>query len=162
YYVEAGGVRSKTYKLTVVDLPSVKNITTTYHYPAWTGMKDFVENPGGDLRAVEGTTADLEIKTDKPLPNGGLLLDDGSNLPLPSGPNGTLLAKVPIQKDGQFHIAALDNGEDVRLTEDYFIEAQKDRPPEVKLTRPGRDFRASPIEEVTVTAEATDDFGLKD
>jgi hypothetical protein len=162
YYVEAGGVRSKTYKLTVVDLPAVKSITTTYHYPAWTGLPDYVENPGGDLRAVEGTTADLEIKTDKPLANGALLLDDGSKIPLRAGASGSLLAKVPIQKDGQYHVAALENGEDVRLTEDYFIEAQKDHPPEIKVTRPGHDFRASPIEEVTITTEAKDDFGLKD
>src|SRR5215469_3356550 len=160
YYVEAGGVRSKTYHLTVIDLPSVKNMTTTYHYPAWTGMKDATEK-GGDLRAVEGTVAEVEIQTDKPMATGVLLLDDGTKLPLHAGANGNLTAKVPIQKDGQYHVAAVENGEDVRLTEEYFIEAQKDRPPEVKITRPGRDFRASPIEEVTVTAEANDDFALK-
>ena len=33
YYVEAGGVRSASYRLNVVDLPSIKNITVTYHYP---------------------------------------------------------------------------------------------------------------------------------
>ena len=61
-----------------------------------------------------------------------------------------LMATVPIQKDGQFHIAALEGGDDVRLSEDYFIEAQRDKAPEIKMTRPGRDFKASPIEEVTV------------
>jgi len=40
YYVEAGGVRSPSYKLNVIDLPSVKNIRVTYHFPSWTGMKD--------------------------------------------------------------------------------------------------------------------------
>ncbi len=43
-----------------------------------------------------------------------------------------------------YHVAAIEDGEDVRLSEDYFIEAMKDNPPEVKITRPGRDFRASP------------------
>ena len=38
-----------------------------------------------------------------------------------------------------YHIAAVESGEDVRLSEDYFIEAQKDQPPEIKITRPGRD-----------------------
>ena len=33
YYVEAGGVRSQSYKLNVVDLPSVKKIRVTYHLP---------------------------------------------------------------------------------------------------------------------------------
>jgi hypothetical protein len=162
YYVEAGGVRSQSYKLNVVDLPSVKNIRVTYRYPAWTGMKDRVEDPGGDLRAVEGTTAEVAIQTDKPLSTGAILLDDGSKLALRQGGAGELVASVPIQKDGLYHVAAVENGEDVRLSEDYFIEAQKQRPPEVKIARPGRDFRATPIEEVTVQVEAKDDFGLKD
>jgi hypothetical protein len=123
YYVEAGGVRSSSYKLNVVDLPSVKNIRVTYRYPAWTGMKDRVENPGGDLRAVEGTTAEVAIQTDKPLAAGAILLDDGSKLALRQGGAGELVASVPIQKDGLYHVAAVENGEDVRLSEDYFIEA---------------------------------------
>jgi len=140
YYVEAGGVHSSTYKLNVVDLPSVKNVKVTYHYPAWAGMKDVVENPGGDLRAVEGTTAEVAIATDRPLATGAILLDDGTKLPLRQSPDG-LIAMVPINKDGLYHIAAVEGGEDVRLSEDYFIEAQKYEPPEVKITRPGRDFK---------------------
>ena len=88
YYVEAGGVRSSTYKLNVVDLPSVKNIKVTYHYPAWAEMKDVVENPGGDLRAVEGTTAEVAIQTDRPLSTGAILLDDGTKLPLRQSAGG--------------------------------------------------------------------------
>ena len=91
-----------------------------------------------------------------------LVLDDNTRIKLEAGPNNTLTAKVPIQKDGMYHVSAIEGGEDVRLSEDYFIEAMKDNPPEVKITRPGRDFRASPIEEVTVTVDAKDDFGLKD
>src|ERR1019366_7664472 len=161
YYVEAGGVKSSTYKLSVVDLPGVKKIRVTYHYPSWLGLKDEVEDPGGDLRAVEGTRADVAITTDKPLANGVLMMDDGSKVPLNRGSDGILMATVPILKDGQFHIAAMEGGDDVRLSEDYFIEAQRDKPPEIKMTRPGRDFKASPIEEVTVQVDAKDDFGLK-
>jgi hypothetical protein len=161
YYVEAGGVRSPAYKLTVVDLPAVKRIRVTYHYPSWSGMKDVVEDPGGDLRAVEGATGEVAVETDRPLANGALMLDDGSSIELRSGPGGLLAANVPIQKDGMYHVAAIESGEDVRLSEDYFIEAIKDRPPEVKIARPGRDFRASPIEEVTVAVDAKDDFGLR-
>ncbi len=85
YYVEAGGVRSKTYKLNAVDLPGVKKLRVTYHFPAWTGQKDQVEDPGGDLRAVQGTQAEVAVQTDKPLANGSLLLDDGTKIALRSG-----------------------------------------------------------------------------
>ena len=65
YYVEAGGVRSTTYKLNVVDLPSVKKIRSPITIPSWSGMKDAVEDPGGDLRAVEGTIAEVAV-ADRP------------------------------------------------------------------------------------------------
>ena len=162
YYVEAGGVRSKQYRLKVVDLPGIKKLKVTYHFPGWTGMKDKVEDPGGDLRAVEGTDADVAVETDRPLVNGALLFDDGTRLLLRSGEKGLRIASVPIRKDGMYHIAAVDQGEDVRLSPDYFIEAQKDEPPTVRITRPERDARVNPIEEVTVAVEGQDDFGLNE
>ena len=157
YYVDAGGVRSKTFRFHVIDLPAVKRIRVTYRYPAWTGMKDAVEDPGGDLRAVEGTTAEVSVETDRPLSTGALVLDDGRKISLRDG-----AAAVPIQKDGLYHVASTEQGEQVRLSEDYFIEAQKDAPPTVRIARPGRDARVSPIEEVGVTIDAKDDFGLQE
>jgi hypothetical protein len=162
YYVEAGGVRSKHYRLNVIDLPAITRLKVTYRFPAWTGMRDKVEDPGGDLRAVTGTEAGLAIETDRPLANGVLLFDDGGKLPLRAGDNGLRLATVPIRKDGMYHIAAVEQGEEVRLSPDYFIEAQQDEPPTVRITRPGRDARVNPIEEVTVAVEGQDDFGLDD
>ncbi len=145
YYVEAGAVRSKHYNLRVVDLPSVKKIRVTYHYPSWTGMKDAVEDPGGDLRAVEGTEAEVAVQTDRPLNKGVLMLGDDHPLTLESKEGNWLTARVKIDKDGLYHIAAIDQGENVRLTEDFFIEARKDSAPEVKITRPGRDEKVNPI-----------------
>jgi hypothetical protein len=162
YYVEAGGVRSPQYHLKVIDLPGIKKLKVTYHFPAWTGMQDKVEDPGGDLRAVEGTDAEVAVQTDRPLVNGALLFDDGAKVLLRAGDNGLRIASVPIRKDGMYHIAAVDQGEDVRLSPDYFIEAEKDEPPTVRITRPQRDARVNPIEEVTVAVEGQDDFGLNE
>src|SRR5579864_7432522 len=157
YYAEAGGVRSKQYRMNVVDLPAVKKLRVTYHYPEWTGMKDTVEDPGGDLRAVQGTEAEVKVETDQPLSNGALLLDDGSKFDLRDG-----VARLHLQKDGVYHVAtAVEHGDMVRLSNDYFIEVRNALPPSVRITRPGRDAKVNPIEEVTVTVEAHDDFGLR-
>jgi hypothetical protein len=139
YYVEAGSVQSKQYHLKVVDLPAISKLKVTYHFPGWTGMKDKVEDPGGDLRAVEGTDAEVSIETDRPLVNGALLFDDGTKLMLRAADNGARIATVPIRKDGMYHIASVEQGEDVRLSPDYFIESQRDEPPTVRITRPGRE-----------------------
>ncbi len=162
YYVEAGALHSKQFTLRVVDLPSVKKIRVTYHYPAWSGIKDMVEDPGGDLRAVEGTQADIAILTDKPLRKGTLVFDDEHQTELKAGEGNWLNARVAINKDGMYHIAAVEQGENVRLSEDFFIEARKDSAPTVKIDRPGRDAKVNPVEEVTVAVSATDDFGLND
>ena len=61
-------------------------------------MKDQVEDPGGDLRAVEGTDAELAVETDRPLANGALLFDDGTKSLLRSGENGRRIASVPIAR----------------------------------------------------------------
>jgi len=161
YYVEASGVKSKTYKLDVIDLAGVKNIKVTYHYPSWLGKKDDVENPGGDLRAVAKTVAELEVETDRPLKGGLIELNDGTQIDLEAKQGNILIAKVPIEKDGAYHFAAKEGGENVRITQDYFIEAKMDDPPSVKITHPGADAKVSPIEEVTVTVQGSDDFGLQ-
>ena len=161
YYVEAGPRRSKHFNIRVVDLPSVKQIKVTYHYPSWTGLKDTSEDSGGDLRALEGTRADLEVVTDRPLTDGLLVLDGGTQVRLSGGAGNHYQSAVPIEHDGAYHLAALDQGQAVRLSEDYFIEARKTNPPEISIARPGGDYRASAIEEVTVAVKAKDEFGLK-
>jgi len=161
YYVEAAGVKSKTYKLDVIDLAGVKNIKVTYHYPSWLGKKDDVENPGGDLRAVVKTVAELEVETDRPLKDGFIELNDGTKIDLEAKQGNMLTAKVPIEKDGAYHFAAKEGGEDVRITQDYFIEAKVDEAPSVKITHPGADAKVSPIEEVTITVTGSDDFALQ-
>ncbi len=61
-----------------------------------------------------------------------------------SGEGNWLTARVPIDKDGMYHVAAIEQGENVRMSEDFFIEARKDSAPSVKITRPGRDMKVNP------------------
>ena len=64
----------------------MKQIRVTYHYPAWTGMPPEVEERGGDLRAVTGTEAELEVSTDRPLQGGQIQLDNGQQIQLDRRP----------------------------------------------------------------------------
>ena len=153
YYVAAGPLDSPHYKVRVVDLPSVKEIRVTYHYPKWTGMKPVTEEHAGDLRAIEGTDAALEIEMDRPLKDGQLTLDDGQTIQLTGGEGNQYRGTVHMEKDGAYHVAAIDEGQPVRLSEDYFIATDKAKPPEIAIDRPRGDYRASPIEEVTVGRE---------
>ncbi len=162
YYVSAGPLVSPHYKVRVVDLPAIKGIRVTYQYPKWTGMKPLIEEHSGDLRAIEGTDAAIEIEMDHPLKDGQLTLDDGHAIHLKDGSGNEYQGTIHMEKDGAYHIAATEEGQLVRLSEDYFIATEKATPPDVSINRPGGDYRASPIEEVTVGVKAADQFGLND
>ena len=110
---------------------------------------------------MEGTQADISVLTDKPLEHGVLMLEDGSKLNLSKGDGNWLNAKLMVHKDGSYHVAAIDSNEAIRISDDYFIESGKDEPPSVRILNPGRDPKVSPIEEVPVTIEAADDFGVE-
>jgi hypothetical protein len=162
YYIQAGPLESRHFNVRVLDLPSVKNVRVTYRYPSWTHLQNVTEERGGDLRAVEGTEADLEVETDKPLRDGVLVLDDERQIRLTAGEGNLYKGTIRMEKDGVYHVAALDQGQPVRLSNDFFIEARKAEPPNVLIARPMHDYRASPIEEVTVALKADDEFGLSE
>jgi len=162
YYVSAGPLVSPHYKIRVVDLPSVKDIRVTYKFPAWTGMKPVTEEHSGDLRALEGTEAQIELQMDRPVKDGQLTLDSGQTITLTGGDNNRYRGTLSMQKDGAYHVSASAEGQAVRLSEDYFIATDKATPPEISIARPGGDYRASPIEEVTLGVNGADEFGLRD
>ena len=54
YYVESNGVRSPTFTLAVVDLPTVKQLDLEYRFPAYTGLAPR-KAEGGDVAAIRGT-----------------------------------------------------------------------------------------------------------
>src|SRR5690606_40424981 len=57
----------------VVDLPRIENIKLTYRYPEWSRLDPRTVDPGGDIRAVAGTEVEIEIRTDRPLDNAGIV-----------------------------------------------------------------------------------------
>lgn len=160
YYVTAGPLTSDHYILRVVDMPQITAIQVTYTYPKWTGLKPQTEERGGDLRAIEGTEAELEIHTDRPLKDGLLVLEDGQPLKLSGGDKNVYHATLKMQKDGAYHIAGMDGGQQVRLTEDYFVATNKAEAPTIAIEKPANDYHASPIEEVTIKVKGSAEFGL--
>ena len=156
YFVSANNVRSPSYNVRVVDLPVVENLALTYHYPEWTGREPDMHDPGGDIRAIAATEVELTITTDRPMTPGAVIIDDDGVALNVDGNAGT--ARFALQEDGQYYVAATVGGERIRLTDDFFITILDDRAPEIEFARPGRDWSASRIEEVTARVRAEDDF----
>ena len=120
------------------------------------------EENGGDLRALIGTEALVEVEFDKPMAKGLLSIDNEKQVALTPTTGNWATAKLTIEKDGVYNVSALEPSEVVRLSDDYFIEARKDEEATLKIRKPGKDAKVSPLEEVPIEVEASDDFGLRE
>src|SRR3954452_8635057 len=123
YYVRADKAQSKHFTIHVKDFPAVKRVRVALRYPAGLDLQNVVLDPAGDIRAVDGTTAEISVLTDRPLENGLLVTDDGKKLALQKSEGNWSTAVLKIEKDGAYHIAALDNADVVRISDDYYIES---------------------------------------
>ncbi len=158
YYVSTTGLRSPDFTVQVVDLPSIENLELTYFFPDWTERETETSNRG-DIEALPETRIGLNITTSGPLPAGELILNNAAQELVINGLEAS--TEFTILEEGQYFIAAIVGGEQVRLSDDYFISLAEDGSPEIELVRPGQDWNATNIEEVLTRVEASDDYGLE-
>jgi len=158
YYVSTTGIRSPDFNVQVVDLPSIENLELTYFFPEWTERESETSNRG-DIEALAETRIALNVTTSGPLPAGELILNNAAQELSISG--NEAFTEFTILEEGQYYIAALVGGEQVRLSDDYFISIAEDGSPQIELMRPGQDWNATNIEEVLARVDASDDYGLE-
>ena len=159
YYVEADGARSAEHRISVVDLPKIERVRLTYSYPEWTGLEPAVDEERRDIRAVAGTNVKVEVFADAPLEAPALIID-GAARELASEDRASVGA-IDVQKPGRYQIGARVANEFVALSDEYAIEITPDEKPVIEIRKPGRDWRATSIEEVPVRIHAEDDFRLR-
>ncbi|PYR21020.1 MAG: hypothetical protein DMF94_09635 [Acidobacteria bacterium] len=161
YFVESNGVRSGTFTLTVVDLPTVSQLDLEYRYPAYTGLAPR-KTEGGDVAAIRGTEVVLHVVPTMTTPDGRVLLSDGGARPLVRQADGSLTGSFKIDHQGFYRIELTGpHGEKVEASPQYTIDVIDDQPPSVHFTKPGRDSQASPVEDLFLEARADDDYGVK-
>ena len=162
YYVESNGVRSGTFKLDVVELPTVDKLAMEYHFPAYTGLEPRTVDPGGDVAAIKGTDVRLKITPTMATPGGRVILNETDSLPLTKEADGTFAANFTVKEQG-FYKIELEGpaGEKVNASPQYTIDVLTDQTPSVHFNKPGRDTNATPVEEVFAEVRADDDYGVK-
>src|SRR5439155_15010825 len=162
YYVEAGGVRSPMFSVTLVDLPTVRQLDLEYHYPSYTGLAPQKVESGGDVAALRGTEVRVRVVPTMATPGGRVVLNENGSAPLARQPDGSLTGSFTIERQGFYRIELEGpHGERVSASPQYTIDALDDQAPSVSITKPSRDTSATPVEELFVEAKASDDFGVK-
>ena len=159
YYVSARDVHSAEHRISVVDLPRIEQMRLTYRYPEWTGLAPVTDEESREIRAVAGTEVQLEVHTSAPLDHATLVVNEEAAPLTADGTRST--GTIAVQKPGHYRLSARVGNELAPLTDDYDITIVDDRKPSIEVSKPGRDYQASGIEEVPVHLTAGDDFKLR-
>lgn len=160
YYVSASGIASQRYQIGVVDVPTIEQISLEYSYPDWTGLEERTQEFGTHIQGVEGTEVTLVIQSDRPLNAGEMMVND-QPLGLESEGNISRVT-VALSEPGEYYLTDQFDGELIRLTENYAIRVLADGSPTITPVKPGGDWSASNIEEVSLRFRAEDDYQVTD
>ena len=162
YYVQAGGFQSAEFVISVADLPRVESIDYTYNYPSYTRLSSRTEQDAFDIVALRGTEVEITVHASQELQGGRLIFADGIELELTPGEGQIATAALTIDRSTTFRIE-LENtrGQEYLSLSEYGMEALDDQKPIVQFTEPGRDYKASTVEEIFTELEAEDDLGIE-
>ena len=180
YYVVANEATSERYTVEVFEMPKVTEISVAYTYPDYTGLKPVVQTGTGDIHTVVGTQVEIRFTTNKAIQTatfshqvdvvGDLQVSTVEELHTTSEPvssemvisgGNTLTTTIDVVENGSYAIQLLCiDGFNNEIPIEYTIRAIPDAVPEVVIKEPGRDVKATKLDEVEIIAEATDDYGV--
>ena len=162
YYVTANGIESERCTVEVFDMPKVTAVEVTYTYPEYTQLNPITQQGEGNIRAVAGSQAEVRITTNKAIESATLTVEAQDPTPMLISDGRTLTTTLDVLTDGKYTVKLLCvDGFNNQTPIEYTITAIPDEPPEVAIKEPGRDIKATKLEEVKVLAEAADDYGVE-
>src|SRR5262249_34645288 len=160
YFVESNGVRSDVFKLTVVDLPYVKQLDVTLNFPAFSHLPAKTTEDGGDIAALKGTVASITARLSGKVRVARIVLSDGSKIEM-RATGADFVGELSVAGDTGYYIELVSvDGETYRGSNEYDVTVLEDQPPTISFERPGRDRKATNLEEVFTQARAEDDYGI--
>ncbi|HEX5888401.1 MAG TPA: DUF4175 family protein, partial [Pyrinomonadaceae bacterium] len=153
-------VRSEVYKLNVVDLPFVKQLDLTLNFPAFTNLPTKTVEDGGDIAALKGTVATITAKLSGKVRSARIVFADGKKSEM-TLQGSDFVGNLTVAGDTSYYIELVSNdGEAYRGSNEYDVSVLSDQPPVISFDKPGRDKKATNLEEVFTQARAEDDYGV--
>jgi hypothetical protein len=163
YRVEYEKDKTRDFKISVFDYPALTRANASLQYPEYTGLTNKTIPDTFRVTAVEGTHLTYTLELNKPVARARLIAkSSGASLPL-AVQTGALatLDQFSLTNSARYLLELVDaEGRTNKSPAEFSIQVLANRRPEVKIAFPHGDPRVSPLEELQLQADATDDFGV--
>ena len=171
YHIEYAGRRTRDYRISAYEHPALQRADAKIVYPSYTKLPEKVIKNTRQISAIEGSQITLTFILNKPVTTAqlvpqGRLAKDKSVLDLSAddeSANGgnTYTTSITVTQSQRYELHLADaQGLTNKMPPRFVIDVHKNLPPELKPIFPNRDVLASPLEELNLEAEVSDDYGV--
>lgn len=169
YHVEYAGKRTRDYKISIFEYPELTRADAKIEYPAFTNLPEKEIRDTRRVSAVEGSQIGLTFILNKAVVKAQLVPKEGEkgekgapiDLTVDSEHPNVYTTDIAATEDQRYELHLADaQGLKNKVPQRFVIDVHKNLPPELKPVFPNRDIMASPLEELNLEAEVSDDYGV--
>ncbi|MBN1975359.1 MAG: hypothetical protein JW787_17100, partial [Sedimentisphaerales bacterium] len=163
YHIEYDDRQTQNYTIETYRHPDLERADANIVYPAYTKQPDKEIKDMRRVSVVEGSQVTLTFLLNKPVETAKLVSRDGSalNLAVNKEDPNVFTTLIEPRENLRYELKLIDSdGRTNKVPPRFVIDVLKNMPPELKLKFPNRDIEASPLEELTLEAEVSDDYGV--
>ncbi|MBN1803853.1 MAG: hypothetical protein JW837_01260 [Sedimentisphaerales bacterium] len=163
YHIEYADRRTSDFKIGVLEHPALQKADAKIIYPSYTKLPERVIKNTRQISVVEDSEVILTFTLNKPVATAKLVSKNNStiNLEIDNINPNTYNTTVTATKNERYELHLRDvQGLRNKVPPRFTIDVNKNLPPELIPLFPNRDVIASPLEELSLEAEVSDDYGL--
>ncbi|EDY84376.1 hypothetical protein VDG1235_4007 [Verrucomicrobiia bacterium DG1235] len=165
YRISYDDTSSPDYRVQVYDLPELLQADADLVFPTYTNWQNRTIEDTLRISAIEGTRLDYSFNANKPISSAYLLDERGHRIDLETNNQQrtqfTFSDTLTEKQNYTLHLVD-DASRQNPYPPELRIDTIPNQRPTLRFSSPRGDQRLSPIEEVTFTGTASDDFGLLD
>lgn len=161
YAIQVNGQKSPEFKITVIEMPLVRNLQLKLDYPNYTRLPSrFLDENMGNIAAIKGTKVSLALKSSKNLDSAVVEFGTGKQQTLSI--NGMEANGVFSLKQSTNYLLRLTDRQGLKNLDpiQYQIDVLADHHPSVRITAPASDVDVTGDMRLIIMGEAEDDFGF--
>jgi hypothetical protein len=160
YWVEAAGVRSRFYDVSLSGQAGVVSFDFTYRYPAYTKLSGETQSATrGDVTALQGTDVEVIVNLDRQAESVSWVVSgEAKPVVLESLTPRRFKGAMKVTRDGSYALEVKAGKETIR--ESYRIQAVPDQAPLLTVIEPEGDLDLPAGGRVPIWAAVSDDYGL--
>ncbi len=144
--------------------PIIGDITLTYRYPAYTGLKPrTISGSSGDIRVLKGSEVEISARCGQPVTSAAILINGSTRVPMILETPNTIKGSLVALEGGEYSFETLPaGGSSLHRSDSRRIMVEDDGYPEIDILSPRSKKVAGERDVVGLKYYAMDDFGLKE